>query len=143
MKERGTVCPALRFAFVSMNDAEDAGEVLTTRVDHRAHLCENLDIVLGWVSPSSTNQGYFQLSSPAKRFNQESLEQFGDQLMSILAASAAEDAVGVATLRRLIGVPDQYESITLEPIVPISIPNELESHSKRRELPILEAQYAL
>jgi hypothetical protein len=40
-------------------------------------------------------------------------------------------------------VPDQYESITLEPIVPISIPNELESHSKRRELPILEAQYAL
>jgi anaerobic magnesium-protoporphyrin IX monomethyl ester cyclase len=143
MKERGTVCPALRFAFVSMNDAEDAGEVLKTRLDHRAHLCENLDIVLGWVSPSPTNQGYFQLSSPAKRFNQESLEQFGDQLMSILAASAAEDAVGVATLRRLIGVPDQYESITLEPIVPISIPNELESHSKRRELPILEAQYAL
>jgi hypothetical protein len=143
MKERGTVCPALRFAFVSMNDAEDAGEVLKTRLDHRAHLCENLDIVLGWVSPSPTNHGYFQLSSPAKRFNQESLEQFGDQLMSILAASAAEDAVGVATLRRLIGVPDQYESITLEPIVPISIPNELESHSKRRELPILEAQYAL
>ena len=143
MKERGTVCPSLRFAFVSTNDAEDAGEVLKTRLDHRAHLCEKLDLVLGWVPPSPTNGGYFQLSSPTKRFNQERLEQFGGQLISILTASTAKDAVGVATLRRLVGVPDQYESITLEPIVPINIPNELESHSKRRELPILEAQYAL
>lgn len=143
MKERGTVCPSLRFAFVSMNDEEDADEVLKMRLDHRAHLCDNLDIVLGWVPPSATNAGYIQLSSPSKQFNQERLEQFADQLMSMLTAAAAENAVSVATLRRSIGAPDQYESITLEPIVPVSIPNELESHSTKRELPVLEAQYAL
>ena len=98
MKERGTVCPSLRFAFVSTNDAEDACEVLKTRLEHRAALYENLDLVLGWVSPSATNQGYVQLSSPTKRFNQESLEQFGDQLMSILTAS----------LRRMLLVSQRF-----------------------------------
>jgi radical SAM PhpK family P-methyltransferase len=142
MKERGTVCPSLRFAFVSTNDGGDASEVLKTRLEHRAALCEKLDIVLGWVPPSATNKGYLQLSSPARRFNQETLDQFGDQLLSILRAGATEDAVSVATLRALIGVPDQYESITLEPIVPpITIPDELESNFKRRELPVLEAQF--
>jgi hypothetical protein len=142
MKERGTACPSLRFAFVSTNDADDAGQVLKTRLEHRAALCEKLDIVLGWVPPSATNESYLQLSSPTKRFNQEGLDQFGDQLLSVLTASATEDAVSVATLRTLIGVPDQYESITLEPIVPpIIIPDELESNFKRRELPVLEAQF--
>ena len=56
---------------------------------------------------------------------------------------AADNAVSVATLRKSIGAPEQYESITLEPLVPVIIPNELDSHSTSRELPILEAQYAL
>jgi hypothetical protein len=143
MKERGTVAPSLRFAFVSSNDAEDASEVLKRRLEHRAALYDNLDIVLDWVPSSATNHGCVQLSSPTKRFNKESLEQFGDQLVSILTAVAADDVVSVAMLRRLIGVPEQYETITLEPIVPrLIIPDESESESNKRELPVLlEAQY--
>ena len=143
MKERGTVAPSLSFAFVSTNDEEDASEVLKRRLEHRAALYDNLDLVLDWVPSSATNQGCVQLSSPAKRFNKESLEQFGDQLVSILTAVAADDAVSVATLRRLIGVPEQYETITLEPIVPrLIISDESESESNKRALPVLlEAQY--
>jgi len=43
----------------------------------------------------------------------------------------------------LIGVPEQYETITLEPIVPrLIISDESESESNKRALPVLlEAQY--